>query len=492
MFIMKKVNFSMNLPLLAIAGAMAAGTSSCTEEKVFNPVISAQRPQINLLTPSAVYTINDNIVLKVNAEVGDAGAITYEWRGSEASDNRAVFEPLPVGNGGNTPEYTLGAKPKGYVGYFACYVTNYKTGAGINGNERTSAYSAIIKVEVGEATAPKAEITLQPKAAEYLLNAVAAQLKVDARVPKPDSARMESITIVWKWGDTLPKGRDLAEGTEKHRENSGPQEDEFSSTYLPTTRYAGKNYYWAQVITEITDNGDGGKKIDTVYTDAVLVKVTDPSSIAAKPVIVIQPQGEAYELGDTPAQLTLRAKSTDGGTISVEWYKFYKNEYHREATPITADVATIEQGSTAKSTYSGLTTTTLTQEWKDEETKPDAMYHYYYALVINTNGTAKDTLRSNIVKVEVGKRTANVKSLTVTNEGGNTLRAEASGNGDLTYQWKKRTPSGYVDVDAGTDETLSVESGNCYYVKVTDKIADDGAEVTKGESSKNSSVECVP
>jgi len=121
------------------------------------------------------------------------------------------------------------------------------------------------------------------------------------------------------------------------------------------------DYYYFVVVTN-TDYNVTGRRVSSVVSNPVLVRVSRNPN-AAIPEITSQPSGEIYFLGNSVIPLTVTAESTDGGTISYQWYS---------NTTLSGEDGTKLEGATSSSYVPDITTSTTGR-------------YYYYAIVTNTN-----------------------------------------------------------------------------------------------------------
>ena len=136
-------------------------------------------------------------------------------------------------------------------------------------------------------------------------------------------------------------------------------------SFNPTGRIQELNepgdYYYFVVVTN-TDYNVTGRRVSSVVSNPVLVRVSRNPN-AATPEITSQPSGEIYFIGNTVIPLTVTAESTDGGTISYQWYS---------NTTSSGENGTKLEGKTDSSYVPDISTGSTGR-------------YYYYAIVTNTN-----------------------------------------------------------------------------------------------------------
>lgn len=110
----------------------------------------------------------------------------------------------------------------------------------------------------------------------------------------------------------------------------------------------------------------------TDTNNTVVYEATDPIPAANPPTITVWPVQGSYLLGDTPRPLVCEATTSDGGTLTYAWYRADNNAQVSSTNTYTPDIST-----------------TGTTE--------------YYCIVTNTLNGTTDTIKSNTVRVVVGK-----------------------------------------------------------------------------------------
>ncbi|MCL2153365.1 MAG: InlB B-repeat-containing protein [Oscillospiraceae bacterium] len=165
---------------------------------------------------------------------------------------------------------------------------------------------------------------------------------------------------------------------------------------------------------------------------------------AEPPSIIVHPQGAVYTQNATAAPLTVTAASTDGGTLSYQWYSATSSS--AEGTPIGIN----------SNTYTPSTTTVETL--------------YYYVVVTNTNtnvnGNTSATTTSDLAVITVNELPEQVVSFDTANPApitfGQTgyanlaiVTTPAAGGGTITYS-SSDTDVISVNSDTGVLTTVGV------------------------------------
>jgi hypothetical protein len=184
-----------------------------------------------------------------------------------------------------------------------------------------------------------------------------------------------TLTVIASASD----GGELSYAWYKNTENSainGSTVGGNSNNYAPVTSALGTLYYY--VVVTNTKNGATAKDTSNVAT--VTVSAT-PVVNAATPSITTQPADSTVTQGIS-AKLTVEALSTDGGTLSYQWYS---NTFAGNTN------GTVIPGATAD-TY-------------DTPTNLSVGNHYYYVVVTNTdtgvNGLTTASVTSSVATVTV-------------------------------------------------------------------------------------------
>jgi len=150
---------------------------------------------------------------------------------------------------------------------------------------------------VDDAAMPVVRTRLQDK--EYGLGDTATAMTVDV-----DTVSSGTLSYQW-YSNTI-------------RSNSGgtPIAGSMGASFTPGTSASGISYYYC-VVTH-NDPGVSVSQTTTAVTNAAQVTVRIN---AATPVISAHPAGAVYSPNTTPADLTVSAAVSDGGTLSYQWYR---------------------------------------------------------------------------------------------------------------------------------------------------------------------------
>ena len=321
------------------------------------------------------------------------------------------------------------------------------------------------------------QITAHPQDAVYSEGAAAVALEVVAEVD-------DGGELSYQWYSNI------IDSDEGGTEIPGETE----TTYTPPTDTVGIAYYYVVVTNTIDDNGDGGNKTATAVSDTAAITV-DEKVNAAVPLIESQPQSAVYTHNVGAIALTVSATTSDGGTLSYQWYRddvFINGVTGTSYTPPTDTLSTA----------------------------------YYYVVVTNTiadngdGGIKTATVRSHTATIEVNEK-VNAAVPRIANQpqpadciyggaaGGTaaaplTISATTSDGGTLSYRWyvndEDSDEGGTLIPDAtGVSYTPASVAGNAgtvfyYYAVVTNTIPDngDGGNKAATERSDAAAITIVP
>jgi uncharacterized repeat protein (TIGR02543 family) len=250
-----------------------------------------------------------------------------------------------------------------------------------------------------------------------------------------------------------------------------------AATFSVPTDTAGTFYYYA-VVTNTNTDATGSQEATAVSGVATVTVNGSSLTNAQTPVISVQPESNAYLMGDTVI-LSVTAGVTDGGTLSYRWFSNTSNSASGGSLVSTAATCTVPTVS--------------------------AGIVYYYVVVINTNnavsGTKTSTATSDVATVNIGLVTnAMAPNISVQPSSGGhdqftsavlSVTAGVTDGGTLTYQWFSNTSnsaSGGTPIPSETANTYSVDTntpGNFfYYVVVTNTNTDvNGIQTTTTTSN---------
>ena len=245
-------------------------------------------------------------------------------------------------------------------------------------------------------------------------------------------------------------------------------------------------------------------------TGALLFSCSDPEPDpvivnAAQPSISIQSQGSTFDVGeDETFELTVIAISSDGGTLSYQWYSNTSNS------------------NAGGSVMTGKTTATLTLNKTDYTTEDKNGKYYFYVVVTNTitdngDGGKKTASRtSNFATVTVNgaggvyrvfdaeepvidtqPAATTVWNVSTTDSINLTVTASVTDDGTLSYQWYSNSINSNTGGSVMTGKTTATLTLNktdygvgsyYFYVVVTNTIEDDGGEKTANKTSSVATV----
>jgi O-glycosyl hydrolase len=297
---------------------------------------------------------------------GAENIITYQWY----SYTRHLEYENHTGEiiqGETNPSYTASFTKEG-IYHFYVIVTNSNSKA--TGRKNVSVRSEPVTVVVNDSkNARYPIITKQPAGGgEVYLGPNMAVDQLEVIVDTEDAGYQWNITYQWYEATTPTNdfGVLIEGGTVK--------------TFNPTGRIQEANepgdYYYFVVVTN-TDYNATERRVSSVASSPVLVKVSRNPD-AAVPEITSQPSSEIYFIGNPVIPLTVTAESTDGGTLSYQWYS--------NTTSSNKD-GTAVQGATTSTYNPPISTSTAGQKY------------YYYVIVTNTNKYAVNPTSTTISKM---------------------------------------------------------------------------------------------
>ena len=163
---------------------------------------------------------------------------------------------------------------------------------------------------------------------------------------------------------------------------------------------------------------EGSTKEDvTVTIQLKRAEQEDDNTAAAAPVITVQPKSSRYTVGARAIPLSVTAKSTDGGTISYQWYKNSVNSVYGGDKIYGAD----------KNSYT-----------PETAAKGDV---YYYCVVKNTRGGSFQTVRTNTAKITVAEAVKEAAAQKIT--GTSSYTKSYKKNASFTLNTKAKTRLSY-------------------------------------------------
>jgi fibronectin type 3 domain-containing protein len=375
--------------------------------------------------------------------------LSYQWYRS-ASNSGSGASAISGATASVLPAGKIDVSAAGTTWYYVV-VTN--TNNARTGNKTAAVSSALAAITVLGAQTP--ELTAHPQSAVYEQGAEPAPLTVTAQVS-------DGGTLSYQWYRNTEYssagGNLLAEATD--------------SSYTPNTGGAGTTYYYV-VVT----NTKGGSSAQAASAPAAIT-VNNPSG-AAYPVILVHPQGAAYYLGDTAAPLTVEAESTDGGTLSYQWYR--KTEYSSAGGNLLAEAT-----DSSYTPYTGVAGTTF----------------YYYVVVTNTKGGSSAQAVSAPAAITVNSPSGAAYPVILVHPQGAayylddtaaplTVTAQVTDGGTLSYQWYRNTEyssAGGNLLAEATDSSYTPYTGVAgttyyYYVVVTNTKGDSSAQAVSAPAA---------
>jgi O-glycosyl hydrolase len=293
----------------------------------------------------------------------DEGLLTYQWY----SYTRHIEYENHTGKsiqGAENTSYTASFTQEGIYHFYVIVINSNKN---VTGRKKVSVRSDPVTVVVNDSKNAKYPIiTKQPAGGvEVYLgpNMTVAPLEVTV-----DTGDDWEISYQWYEAKTPTNdnGTLIESGTTK--------------SFNPIGRILEANepsdYYYFVVVSN-TDFNVSGRRVSSVISVPALIRVSQNPN-AAVPEITAQPSGEIYFIGNPVIviPLTVTAESSDGGTLSYQWYS---------NTSSSNKNGTVIQGATGSSYTPPINTNTAGQS-------------YYYVVVTNTN-----TYAANPISTEVSK-----------------------------------------------------------------------------------------
>jgi quinol monooxygenase YgiN len=341
--------------LFVIAGIMLIFTNACNSEEKIK--INAAVPVITVHPEGAEYYVDALATdLTVTASTSDGGTLSYQWYSNTINNNKTGTQI----NGANSAQYSP-PTDESTMTYYYVIVTNSIPDNGDGGNKTATAESKTAGIEVNEKIEAEVPfINSHPQGAIYTLDAQAVNLTVSA------STRDEG-TLSYQWYSNTNNN---TTGTLI----TGAKEKD----YKPATSELGITYYYVIITNTISDNGDGGKKVETKVSASAKIEVNNKTN-AEVPNITVHPKGGIHSAGQPLEDLTVTVSPlSDGGTLSYQWYSNAIN---------STENGTLISGETDK---------------KYRPPNNPAGEMYYYVVVINTisdNGDGGNKTASIISKI---------------------------------------------------------------------------------------------
>jgi hypothetical protein len=286
-----------NITIIALAALIKFSFASCIIYVTKPEIITAETPVITSQPAGADITFNDQYTLSVEARVSDGGKLSYQWYSNvdTSAENGTQID------GAVSDSYSPPTDEAGTFHYFV-EITNNIPDNRDGGIKTASVISEVATLTVNEqVNAQIPVITSQPAGAAITINAPY-ELSVTARVS-------DGGTLSYQWYFS-----NASASTDEGIQVSG----EVSASFNPPTDRVGTFHYFVRITNAIHDNGDGGAKTATVMSDVATLTVNEQVN-AQTPVITKQPAGAAVTV-NTPHELSVTARVSDGGTLSYQWY----------------------------------------------------------------------------------------------------------------------------------------------------------------------------
>ena len=313
------------------------GGTPPAKEPVFTPEndvlpeqrVDAKEPNLTSQPMNQEVTSCVEYTVQVSAESLDGGTLTYQWYESKSDDYKGTKISDATGDS-YTTSYDLGEGGNEKIFYYYVEVTNTLENA--NGEKSKSVKSDIAAVTVNnKVNAQVPVITQQPKSYSGL-SLDSKELKVDASVTDGGA-----LSYQWYSADSKDsEGEEIVGAT--------------SDTYtIQKTDLKGTKYYYCKVTNEITNNGDGGVKVQEVKSAVVLIDIwaglgySHPSSITTENFSPVDSNGTGVGYG-------WYALDSELGAI-VEGNETTFAVYSKNATKILLEIYDAAYGNDAKYDY---------------------------------------------------------------------------------------------------------------------------------------------
>ncbi|SFM28915.1 NHL repeat-containing protein [Paenibacillus sp. 1_12] len=321
--------------------------------------------------------------LMVTANVIDGGTLSYQWYEALSSTPNSDTDKQV---GTNSKSYVPDTSNAGTYYYYSKVTNNL-----ILPTNTATATSNVLVLTINK-NAEKPSIIAQPQDTSYKLGGNVAVLTVLANTTDGGklSYQWYANTANSNTGGTILTG-------------------ETNSTYTPSVNQTGTYYYYS-VVTN-TNSGVAGLKTNTTASNVAIVSVNVPTP----PTISAEPQDATYTQGAIPTDLFVESASTNGGTLSYQWYK---------NTTGLIDVSVDEKVGTNLSTYTPITVF--------------ADISYYYSVAMDSIGTnnSKDT---RVARIAVNPRRDSNSNVN-TSAGSNGNSSDGGSNGGSNNTTPSTTP----------------------------------------------------
>ena len=300
------------------------GGESIPEQKV-----DAKEPSITAQPMNQIVSTGVNFSVQVSAESLDGGTLSYKWyQSKDNSYNGTVIQNAK--DAIYTSSYTLASGEDEKILYYYVVITNTLESA--TGEKTKSIKSDIVTVTVDKKkNAQVPVLTEQPKSYSgqsidsYVLNVVA------------NVTDGGSFTYQWYSADS-----DTSEGVEIAGANS-------NSYSIPKSNLKDAKYYYCKVTNTITDNGDGGVKVQEIKSAVVLIDIwegigyTHPSAKTQENFAPIDNNGSGLGYGWNALDSELGAVVNGNETTFAV--------YSKNASKILLEIYDVAYGEDAKYDY---------------------------------------------------------------------------------------------------------------------------------------------
>jgi hypothetical protein len=409
----RKVSFAV-VPLI-LAGLFFASCDSPVGPGT-NPgdLIDAATPTITTQPSGGRFYIGtaETFPLTVSATSPDGGTLSYQWYSN--TSNSTTGGSIMTGRTAaaitlNKTEYTANGNH-----YFYVVVTNTNNNA--TGSKIARATSNVVTVYINGVggiyleDADEPEITTQPQGGTFDVGTNETfVLTVEAEI-------FDDGVLTYQWYSTN-SGTNTSGGSVIAGKTT-------ATLTLNKTDYTtnGSYHFYVIVTNTIEDNHDGGIKTASTASNVATVNVNGVGGNyfvnAEEPSITTEPAVSTnWNVSTTNSvNLTVVANSSDGGTLSYQWYSTDSNT-----------------NTTSGSTINGKTAATLTLNKTDYTANGS-----YYFYVIVTNTITDDGLGGN----KSAHATSTVATVNVT---GNAITPPATAIPLVEGQWKDGNITGGID-----------------------------------------------
>jgi O-glycosyl hydrolase len=356
------------LTFLIIIGCDMSYTEAVVPVDAVTPKITEQPTGGSIDIGATVQSITMKITVAPIDE--SEGTLTYQWY----SYTRHIEYENHTGKliqGATNTSYEASFTEEG-IYHFYVIVTN--SNPSVTGRKNVSVRSDPATVVVNDSKNAKYPIiTKQPAGGvEVYLGPTMTVTPLEVTVDTGDDDEGESSyqwEISYQWYEAKTPTND----------NGTLIESATTKVFNPIGRIQEANQpgdFYFFVVVSNTDYNVTGRRVSSVISNPALIKVSQNPN-AAIPEITAQPLGEIYFIGNPVIPLTVTAESSDGGTLSYQWYSNTTSS-NKNGTEI--------QGATSRSYTPLINTNTAGQS-------------YYYVIVTNTNKYAANPTSTTISKV---------------------------------------------------------------------------------------------